>query len=293
MPSSKRGLGRGLDALIPTELSEAGALAAAGKVAEGERVEQVGIGRIKPNPLQPRQQFDEAELNDLAASIKAHGIVQPLVASRLADGSYELIAGERRLRAAKLVELDRVPVIVRSLDEQAKLELALIENVQRSDLNPIETAVAYRKLVDQFNLKLEEIGRQVGKSVPVVSNSMRLLNLPPEAIQAIIDGRITEGHARAILAVDPELRVQMLETVIDQHMSVRQAETLARGFKLPTADKQGALKHVSTQNQWTEALSQHLGTGVAINRRAQGGKLTIDFHDDGDLERISQRLLKS
>jgi len=293
VPSNKRGLGRGLDALIPTELADDGSLEAVRQAVAGERVEQVAPDQIQPNPHQPRQYFDEAQLAELAASIKVHGLVQPLVASRLPSGGYELIAGERRLRASQQLGLARVPVIIRSLDEQAKLELALIENVQRADLNPVETAIAYRKLVDQFNLKLEDLSKQVGKNVSTISNNMRLLNLPREATDAIIDGRISEGHARAILAVEPTLRLEMLATIIEQQLTVRQAEHLARGFKLPTANKQGALKHVSTQNQWTEALAKYLGTDVAINRRAKGGKLTIDFNDDQDLERITGRLLGS
>ncbi len=293
MPSNRRGLGRGLDALIPTELTDDATLKSMTKVAEGERIEQVAPGQIKPNPHQPRQTFDPTALAELAASIQIHGIVQPLVVSKAGSG-YELIAGERRLRAAKQLKIEQVPVIVRSLDEQAKLELALIENVQRADLNPVETAVAYRKLIDQFNLRLEDLAKRVGKSIPAISNTVRLLGLPPAATEALVTGRISEGHARAILAVtDPKQRGEMLATILDQGLSVRQAEHLARGFKLPTANKQGALKHISTQNQWTQQLSQHLGTAVAISRSAKGGKLTIEFASDQDLERISQRLLGS
>ena len=293
MPSNHRGLGRGLDALIPTELEEPGQFDPINKVKPGgEQVTSVAPSAITPNPHQPRQQFDQAALDELAASIKQYGVVQPLVVTDLGGGKYELIAGERRLRASKQARLASVPVIVRSFDEQAKLEVALIENVQRAELNALETAMAYKKLMDQFNLKLEEVARRVGKNMSTVSNTVRLLGLPPEAMEALVNGSITEGHARAILALkDPGKRGQMLEMIIAQNLTVRQAEHLARGFKPAEADTKKAMGHVATTNQWTQALTQKLGTNVAINRSAKGGRLVISYKDDQDLERISKQLL--
>lgn len=293
MPSNRRGLGRGLDALIPTELPDSAEFDPIARVNPGgDQMAQVAPSAITPNPHQPRKHFDEAALADLAASIKAHGVVQPLVVTSLGAGKYELIAGERRLRASRQAGLGVVPVIVRSLDEQAKLEVALIENVQRAELNAMETAMAYKKLIDQFNLKLEEVAARVGKNMSTVSNTIRLLGLPPEAMKALVDGVITEGHARAILALkDPTKRVDMLAMITSQSLTVRQAEHLARGFKPAEANKQGALKRIETKNQWTNALAEQLSTDVAINRSAKGGWLVINYRDDKDLERITKRLL--
>lgn len=293
MPSNHRGLGRGLEALIPTELpdqAEFDPITRAKGSVEG--IEHVMPDQIVPNPHQPRQHFDESALADLAESIKVHGIIQPLVVTKLGHGRYELIAGERRLRASKRAKLTNVPIIVRSLDEQAKLEIALIENVQRAELNAMETAMAYKKLVDQFNLKLEDVAQRVGKNISTISNTIRLLGLPPEAVKALVEGQISEGHARAILALkDPARRAEMLRLIVEKNLTVRQAEHLARGFKLPEASKHGALKHIDTKNQWTEQLSKRLGTGVAISRSAKGGRLVINYLDDKDLERIAKNLL--
>ncbi|MCA1588280.1 MAG: ParB/RepB/Spo0J family partition protein, partial [Chloroflexi bacterium] len=189
------GLGRGLDALIPSARDERGVL-------------EVALDRIDRNPSQPRAAFDEAQLGELAASIAVHGVLQPVVVRELADGRYELIAGERRLRAARLAGLERIPAIVRDMDDAGtSLELALIENLQREDLNAIETARAYRELIDRLGLTHEAVARQVGKSRVAVSNSLRLLELAPETRDSILDGRISEGHGRALAAITiPELQ---------------------------------------------------------------------------------------
>ncbi len=211
------GLGRGLDALIPTSRDERGVL-------------EIALDRIGRNPDQPRSAFDEAQLGELAASIAVHGVLQPVVVRELADGAYELIAGERRLRAARLAGLTTIPAVVRDIGESTdSLELALIENLQREDLNPIDTALAYRELIDRFGLTHEAVARQVGKSRVAVSNSLRLLDLAAETRQAIVDGRISEGHGRALAALTvPELQHAVLNVVLERGLSVRQTEELVR-----------------------------------------------------------------
>lgn len=292
MSTSKRGLGRGFDTLIPTDVSDEGfdpvATAAAGGPQTGERVVEVKVEVVSPNPHQPRQTFDAGQLAQLAESIKTHGILQPLIVTQAGEG-YQLIAGERRLRAAGQAGLDTVPVIVRSFDEQAKLELALIENLQRADLNPIETAVAYRQLIDQFNLTLEQMSRRIGKNFSTISNTTRLLGLPPEAKQAIIEGKLTEGHGRVILSV-PKLGKQqdLLKMMLDRGWTVRQAEEFARALKPKSGTITKGLNRLTTTNAVTESLGQKLKTKVSLKRMAKGGRLMIDFRSDNDLERISR-----
>lgn len=268
------GLGRGLDALIPSAREERGVL-------------DLPLDRISRNPSQPRTTFDETQLGELAASIAVHGILQPVVVRALADGSYQLIAGERRLRAARIAGLDTVPAIVRDSDEgEDSLELALIENIQREDLNPIETAVAYRELIDRFGLTHEAVARQVGKSRVAVSNALRLLDLAPDTRQAIIEGRITEGHGRALAAITiPELQKAVLTVVLERGLSVRQTEELVRRKRdeRPAREKR-ALSH---DLQDLEAqLRGVLATRVGIVRTRRGGRLVIDFYSDEELDRL-------
>jgi len=217
----KGGLGKGLDALIPTNnpLGEGGALL-------------VPIDSVTPNPRQPRQQMDEADLQELADSIQEHGILQPLIVTQETSGRYTLIAGERRLRAARLVGLQMVPVLVRQATDQERLELALIENVQRSDLAPLETADAYRQLTEDFGLSQEEVAQQVGKSRVSVTNTLRLLKLPDPVRQSLADDDITEGHARALLGLaSPSAQLAVLQIILQKNLSVRQAEDLVRSFE--------------------------------------------------------------
>jgi ParB family transcriptional regulator, chromosome partitioning protein len=210
------GLGRGLDALIP-----------AGPA--GGDVEHVPVERVRRNPHQPRTQFDDEQLTELADSIRLHGVLQPIVVRSLANGEYELIAGERRLRAARLAGLSRVPAIVRDSTGGDQLQLALIENLQRADLNPMEQAAAFRELADRFGMTHEVIARRVGRSRVAISNALRLLDLAAETQQAILDGRISEGHGRALAAISiPELQRAVLEIVISRQLSVRQTEELVR-----------------------------------------------------------------
>lgn len=269
------GLGRGLDALIPRPTrDEPGVL-------------QLPLDRIRRNRHQPREHFDDERLGELAASIAVHGVLQPIVVRALADGEYELVAGERRLRASRLAGLDQIPAIVRETEGGEQLELALIENVQRADLNPIEAAFAYRELTQRFGLTHEAVARQVGKSRVAVSNALRLLDLAPETRQAIVEGHISEGHGRALAAITvPELQRAVLGVVLEQGLSVRQTEELVRR-KRETPAPARRRPEVSGDLADLEAqLRGMLATKVAISRTRRGGRLTIDFYSDEELDRI-------
>lgn len=290
-PTNNR-LGRGLDSLIPTDISEFAAPSMPKElVKEGARVEDLPVGDISPNPHQPRSTFNDDQLGEMAQSIKEHGIVQPLVVVR-DGGAYQLIAGERRLRAAKLLGLATVPAIIRSFSQQEQLEVAVIENIQRSELNLLELASAYATLNDQFSLTIDQVAQRVGKAPSTVGNIMRLLNLPHEAKQALNDGLIVEGHARQILAVKPEHRQLFLEMVLKGNLTVRQAEELARDFK---AEGTAAVKKVaekqSYNTQLTTDLGKYLGTKVDIQKTAKGGKLVIEFYSEEELGRLYHQIL--
>lgn len=290
-PTNNR-LGRGLDSLIPTDINEFAAPSMPKElVKEGARVEDLPVGEIKPNPHQPRSTFNDDQLSEMAQSIKEHGIVQPLVVVKDGD-KYQLIAGERRLRAAKLLGLATVPAIVRSYSQQEQLEVAVIENIQRSELNLLELASAYATLNDQFSLTIDQVAQRVGKAPSTVGNIMRLLNLPHEAKQALNDGLIVEGHARQILAVKPEDRPLFLEMVLRGNLTVRQAEELARDFK---AEGKEAVKKVAEKQtyntQLTTDLGKYLGTKVDIQKTAKGGKLVIEFYSEEELGRLYHQIL--
>jgi ParB family chromosome partitioning protein len=258
-----------------------------GERVSADTVRQVDPALIDPNPHQPRTNFDPDALEALAASIRVHGILQPMVATQ--KGSrYELIAGERRLRAAKLAGLETVPLIVRSFDEQEKLELAILENIQREELNPLELATAYRKLTDEFNLSLSEIGRKVGRDKSTISNQMRLLRLPVEAKQALVDKKITEGHARVLLTGEDETEkmLELLRLMIKNQWNVRQAEEFARGYRGELGSKMRAQARINSVNQMTMALGDYLGTKVIQRRTAKGGRLIIEYYSEEELDRI-------
>jgi len=263
-----------LDALIPSTREERGVL-------------ELPLDRVERNPHQPRASFDETQLGELAASIAVHGILQPIVVRALADGGYQLVAGERRLRAARIAGLQTIPAIVRDAEDgEDSLELALIENIQREDLNPIETAVAYRELIDRFGLTHEAVARQVGKSRVAVSNALRLLDLAPDTRQAIVDGRISEGHGRALAAITiPDLQKAVLGVVLERGLSVRQTEELVRRRREePPTPERRTLNH---DLQDLEAqLRGVLATRVGIVRTRRGGRLVIDFYSDEELDRL-------
>ena len=283
--SVKSGLGQGLGALIPQDfdtevLHEA-----------GEHVLQVSPEKLVPNPQQPRTTFDENALDELAASIKRHGIVQPLVVTEVGDG-YEIIAGERRWRAAQLARLKTVPVIVRSMQQQEQLEVALIENVQRVDLDALEQAVSIERLHQQFNLAYSEIAKRLGKSEPTISNTIRLLQLPIAAKKALQSGVISEGHARQILALkgQAERQEELLQLVISQHLNVRQAERFVNSVKSGQADEKSTRRAVGVESKETTLLSKRYKTPVKIYRTAKGGRLELYFSSDEDLGRLVREL---
>ncbi len=257
----------------------------------------IDIDKVKPNPFQPRREFDESKLKDLAESIRQYGVLQPLVATRREvhkeDGGlvaeYELIAGERRLRASKLAGLLQVPLIVRTDDDSGmmKLELAIIENLQREDLNPVERAMAFRRLVDEFGFKHVEIAKKIGKSREYVSNSLRLLLLPQDILDAVSSGKITEGHTRPILMlVDrPEEQNTLFKEIIYRKLTVRDAETIARRIAQDKVRKKSLIMNPELMELETK-LSQVLGTRVQIEKREVGGKITIDFFSESDLTNL-------
>ncbi len=279
-------MGRGFESLLPADFDK-GLL-----LASDDRIEKIDVGKLEPNPYQPRKHFDESALQELSASIKRHGVVQPLVVSPATGGKYVLIAGERRWRAARKAGLKQVPTIVRTGKELEKLEVALIENVQRVDLNPLEQAVSIERLHEQFNLSYEEIAKRLGKAGSTVQNSVRLLRLPEDAHKALSKGKISEGHARAILALkgDAARQAYLLKTIQEQGWSVRQAERFATSVKAGTKDVKKTREHVATETPDTEKLSKKLGAPVSIRRTARGGKLEITFKTDDDLARIIDQL---
>ncbi len=279
----KAGLGRGLDALIPGMESE--------NLEMGSSF--VPIQKLKPNPMQPRFEIAPEELQELADSIREHGIIQPLIVSQDLDtGTYILIAGERRLRAAQLAGLDMVPVIIRQVSDQERLELALIENVQREDLNPLETAEAYHQLVEQFQLKQEEIAIRVGKNRATIANTLRLLNLSEQARKALAEGKISEGHARTILSLSTaQAQNAALQTIIAHDLNVRQAEELSKRL----SGEKTTLKRKSEKspeiNELEKRLRDQLGTKVTLQHSHHGGTLTIHFYSDEELNSIVEKIL--
>lgn len=299
MPSNKRGLGRGFDALIPTEIEvEFDPTAEVVKTPDGgdkrvaaDEVIKLNVADVKPNPHQPRQTFDEAALQELAASIAEHGVMQPIVVVE-AQGKFQLVAGERRLRASKLAGKKEIPAIVRSYSKQQQLELALIENIQREDLNPLETATSYRKLVDEFNMSNEAIAKRVGKNPSTISNTMRLLNLPLDAKRAVASGELSEGHGRVILSItDPAKQEEILQLIKKEGWTVRQAEAFARAMKSKEATVNKVQSRQAEQNEVADVIAQRLHVPVAIQRTARGGKLVIGFTSDDELERLKNAIL--
>lgn len=283
----KGGLGKGLDALIPgsSSLPE----------REGGGITEIPVAQIIPNPRQPRAQMDEMDLQGLADSIREHGILQPLVVSHDAQGnSYVLIAGERRLRAAKLAGLERVPVIIRPASEQQRLELALIENVQRADLSPLETAEAYHHLIDEFGLTHEEVATRVGKSREAVTNTHRLVKLPDEVKKGLIDGLITEGHARALLSLEnsPHILLEVYKTVINTKLSVRQTEALVKHLSGPSSRRTNRKDVPADVQEMEDQLRRYLGTRIKLRYGKDGGSLTIYYFSDEELNDMIAKILK-
>lgn len=259
--------------------------------ADKSRVLQLKSEQIGLNPMQPRKNFDEHRLNELVESIKQYGIIQPLIVTQKNGQQYELIAGERRLRAAKVLDLAVVPVIVRQADEQQKLELALVENLQREDLNAIEMAVAYRKLIDEFNLSQDELALRVGRSRPVITNTLRFLNLPEEIQAALIDGRITEGHAKIIAGLDSEARQMALyKKVLLNKMNV---EDSLKETRVMGGTKQARIKINYADKDKEFAFRQFFGARAEVKRKGRGGEVIIYFYSDEELEEMAAKIKNS
>ena len=293
------GLGRGLSSLIPSKKiskpdektnyfggSPAGSAPVA--VSDNKGIQEIDIIRVTPNPHQPRINFDEEKLQELSASIKEHGIIQPLVVTKNGNG-YEIIAGERRLQAAKLAGLKTVPAVVREASEQQKLELAIIENIQRHDLNPIEEARSYLKLADEFELNQDEIAKRVGKSRSAIANKERLLNLPVEIQKALIENKITEGHAKAILALsNPEKQRALFEMILKNSLTVRQTESRTREVSVKTHKR---LISIDPETKRIEdMLTGALGTKVKLSKTGAGGKIIIDYYSKEELNNILDKI---
>jgi ParB family transcriptional regulator, chromosome partitioning protein len=277
------GLGRGLSALIPQR--------AEGRTGPTE----IPLASIRPNPQQPRRHFGEAALATLIASIREHGVLQPILVTETLDG-YQLVTGERRVRAAAAAGLERIPAIVRDLDDQHRLELALVENLQREDLDPIDAAHGFRRLIDDFGFTHEQIATRVGRARSTVANTLRLLELAPVVQGAIADGRITEGHGRALGGLTVEHQEHVLGAVIEQGLSVRQTEELVRRLREPKTEQQVAGPEPTApgrdqeMERVEEDLRRALGTKVSLARSRRGGRIVIEYYSDEELGRLYERL---
>ncbi len=279
----KSGLGRGLDALFSSSITD-----------PEDSVKMVPVTSIIPNPMQPRTIFNQEELIDLADSIKEHGVIQPLIVNEKPDGQYVLIAGERRLRAAQMAGLSVVPVISRQADDRELLELALIENIQREDLSPLEAAEAYKSLEENFNLTHEEISKRVGKNRASVTNTMRLLKLPGEVRKALLDKKITEGHARALLALPTaQSQISAMNHIANNNLSVRQTEDYVRSL---IGEKESPAKTAKSSlspemKDIEDRLRQMIGTKVTLRPSKDGaGTISIHYYSSEDLESLLQKL---
>jgi ParB family chromosome partitioning protein len=272
------GLGRGLEALIP-QTTQAGAAPI-----------EIPISRIRGNPYQPRQKVEQKALESLAASIAIHGVIQPVLVTEVLDG-YQLVAGERRVRAAQLAGLDHVPAVVRQLTERDQLAVAIVENVQRADLNAMEEAHAYRQLADEFKLTQDEIAARVGRARSTIANTLRLLELEQPVQQALADGNIAEGHARALAGATPAAQRQLVETVMVRGLSVRQTEELVRRLRdRPPIQSKIATDSDANMDRLEEDLRRALGTKVSLARSRKGGRIVIEYYSDEEFSRLFDRL---
>jgi ParB family chromosome partitioning protein len=274
-----QGLGRGLAALIPQRSNPTGSI-------------EIPLARIRENPRQPRLRMDDTALEGLAASIREHGVLQPILVTETIDG-YQLVAGERRVRASRLAGLERIPAVVRQLADRQQLELALVENLQREDLDPIEAARGYRQLIDEFAFTQEDLAARVGRARSTVANTLRLLDLHQAVQEAVADRRITEGHARALGGLETQAQSRVIETVVDEDLSVRQTEELVRRLREPRQPRDAATAPAPDPDveRVESDLRQSLGTKVRLTRTRRGGRIVIEYYGDDELTRIYQRLV--
>ncbi len=283
--ATKKGLGRGLGALISEAIEE--------PAADKSPYRLLPIHKVEPNPGQPRQDFDEEELQALADSIAAHGVLQPLTVRQLDSGYYQIIAGERRWRAARQAGLTEVPAVVIEADDRKVMELALIENLQRQDLNPVEEALGYQSLMKDYGLTQEDTARQVGKSRPAVANALRLLSLSPQVLELLRDGRLSAGHARAVLSLKSEkLQKEAAQKIANLGLSVRQAELLCKNMSKEPAPQKAVTLAVDYVAECEKSLSKHLGRGVKIVNGKRKGRFELEFYGQEDLQVLLDALMK-
>ena len=283
--SNQKGLGRGLGALLGDFSDEP---------QQDSAYQLLPLYKVEPNPDQPRRDFDEEELQALSESIQAHGVIQPLTVRELENGYYQIIAGERRWRAARLADLSEIPAVIIEADDKKAMELALIENLQRQDLNPVEEAMGYQSLIEEYGLTQEEAASQVGKSRPAVANSLRLLGLCPEELEQLRKGELTSGHARAVLSLkDPKKQQQAAQKIIALGLSVRQAElickNMSREAKPQKAEEPLTIDYVA---ECEKNLSKHLGRGVKIVNGKRKGRFELEFYGQEDLQVLLDALMK-
>ena len=282
--ATQKGLGKGLGALLGDFSEEA---------VQSNAYQILPIYKVEPNPNQPRQNFDQEELQALADSISVHGVIQPLTVRALDSGYYQIIAGERRWRAARLANISEIPVVILDADDKKAMELALIENLQRQDLNPVEEALGYQSLIEEYGLTQEETAARVGKSRPAVANALRLLGLCPQVLEKLKTGEITAGHARAILTLKTEKKQQeAAQKIIALALSVRQAETLCKNMSKEPAPKKEEVFAVDYVAECEKNLSKHLGRGVKIVNGKRKGRFELEFYGEEDLQKLLDALME-
>ena len=282
--ASNKGLGKGLGALLG-DFSE--------EIPQDSAYRELPIYKVEPNPDQPRREFDEVELQALSDSISVHGVIQPLTVREMPNGYFQIIAGERRWRAARMAGLSDVPVVVIEADDRKAMELALIENLQRQDLNPVEEALGYQTLMEEYGLTQEDTAQQVGKSRSAVANTLRLLALTPEVLELLKTGEITAGHARAILSLKSEKKqMEAAKKIMALSLSVRQAETLCKNMNKEPVEKPKVTFEVDYVAECEKSLSKHLGRGVKIVNGKRKGRFELEFYGEEDLQALLEALMK-
>ncbi len=303
MASKKAALGRGLSAILPPEEEshDQDVSRRSHRIRLAGRVADVDVALVRPNPYQPRKDFDEEAMNELAASIRQLGVIQPITVRATEDG-FEIISGERRLRAARRAGLGRVPAYVREADSEEMLEMAIVENIQREELNPIEVALGYQRLIEECALTQEEVADKVGKGRATITNFLRLLKLPARIQASLRDGIVSAGHARALINVDDdEVQQRLIDEIENQGLSVRDVEKRVRRWRNPPAEKQNRAQPIVRETSdrdalqlknFTTHLRNHLGTQVKIRHKHHGGKIEIEYYSNEDLERLLELILR-
>ena len=284
---NKKGLGRGFESLLPSNFNKESLL------SPNEKILNIELSKLSPNKHQPRTVFDQKALEELASSIKQYGVIQPILVTPLDDGNYTIVAGERRYRASKIAGIKTIPAVVKKRQELEQLEIALIENIQRENLNPMEQALSIERLRQQFNFSLSDISKRMGKAISTVNNLNRLIDLPDSAKEALMKRLIVEGHARQILSLnsDPKMQDFLLNEIIKKKWNVRQAEQFVTSLKSGIKDsKQASDRTQQKETTETKTLSKVLNTKVSLRRMAKGGKLEIAYKNDEDLNRILKRI---